>query len=231
LILFIKRAGLLLLLMIFVVTFLIINLYTPQSANSVIKQSVVIDAGHGSPDGGAVGTETGILEKDLTLSISFLIKEYLEQNGVNVIMTRTDDNGIHTEEAESIKSKKTADLKERVRIANQSNAALLISIHMNHFSDSKYSGPQMFYSKNVSGSLELATLLREKIIKHVGQHCTREIKPVTTELFLLKNCTIPAVIAECGFLSNPEEEKLLCDPEYQQLLATSISEAIIEYLE
>lgn len=229
-ILVIKRAGILLLLMIFIVTFLILNLYSSESVNSQITPVVVIDAGHGSPDGGAVGTKTKVQEKDLTLAISNHIKTELEKSGIKVIMTRTDDAGIHPDENATIKSKKQADLRERVNIANNSGASLIVSIHMNHFSDPKYSGPQMFYSKNTEGSEQLAKLLRESIIKNIGEHCTREIKPITNELYLLKNCRIPAVIAECGFLSNPEEEQLLSSPDYQQKIALAIATGILEYL-
>lgn len=229
-ILVVKRAGLLLVLMVLIVSFLILNLgnYTPASTG--ISHTVVIDAGHGSPDGGSTGINSGVYEKDLTLAVSLYLKEELNNLGFNVIMTRENENGVYKNSDESLREQKRKDLSARLLVAESSRADLMISVHMNHFSDSKYCGPQIFYAKDIPGSDKLAATLRESIIKIIGEHCTRETKP-NNELFLLKKAKIPTVIAECGFLSNPAEEKLLSSPEYQKQLARALADGIVKFFE
>lgn len=224
----IKRGGLLLLAMIMIVAFLIFSLRKTVPAISINPNTIIVDAGHGEPDGGSVG-KLGILEKDLNLDVAKKLSEKLTNSGYNVIMTRTDNNGLQKNLDASIREQKRTDLRERVKIINDSDAAMLVSIHMNFFTDAKYSGPQVFYSSNIQGSEELAKAIREGFIEVIGEHCTREIKPVKNEIYLLKKTEKPSVIVECGFLSNAEEEKLLSDSNYQDKVAESICKGVSKY--
>lgn len=226
----VKRGGILFAALMVIVAFLIFTL-RPAEAEELPKTEkavIVIDPGHGAPDGGAVGTNTGVLEKDLNLSISKLLAEKLSEKGETVLLTREDDRGLYTEEKTSVRAKKQEDMRKRVSIANQNGVSCLISIHMNFFTDSRYSGPQIFYPADSEESRQLAEEIRLSILQSIGPHCTREIKP-TKDLFLLRKAEVPAVIVECGFLSSPEEEALLVDSAYQERMAAAISEGIINY--
>lgn len=190
-------------------------------------RTIIIDAGHGSPDGGAVGG-TGILEKDLNLSVSLALQNFFESNGTNVILTRSDDNGIYDVDG-TIKNKKISDIKNREEIINESDADLFISIHMNKFPQNQYSGPQVFYSKNHEKSELLAECIQKSMIAALNPENKREIKAADDGIYLLQHANIPAVLVECGFLSNSQEEQKLIDEKYQKQLAWSMYCGIIEY--
>lgn len=190
-------------------------------------RTIIIDAGHGSPDGGAVGS-TGVLEKDLNLSVARYLQKFFESNGTNVLLTRSDDNGIYDVEG-SIKNKKVSDIKNREKLVSESDADLFISIHMNKFPEGKYSGPQVFYSVNDENSELLAKCIQQSMIAALNPENKREIKKADGSIYLLKNIKIPAVLVECGFLSNSIEEQKLIDANYQRQLAWSMYCGIIEY--
>lgn len=190
-------------------------------------KTIIIDAGHGAPDGGAVGN-TGVLEKDVNLSVARALQNFFESNGTNVILTRSDDNGIYDVDG-SIKNKKVSDIKNREEIINEANADLFISIHMNKFPQTQYNGPQVFYSKNNENSEILAKCIQKSMIASLNPENKREAKKADDGIYLLKHTHIPAALVECGFLSNPEEEKKLIDEKYQKQLAWSIYCGIIEY--
>ena len=192
------------------------------------KNVIVIDAGHGAPDGGAVG-KSGIPESEINLKISYLLQKELTERGYEVIMTRSGEKGLYKSENASVKEKKREDMKERLRIANKSRADLFISIHMNYFGEAKSSGPQVFYKSGSENGMRAATLLRESFLKNIGTHCTREIKPVKDGIYLLREVKIPAVLVECGFLSNRNEEQLLLTPKYQAKMAHAIACGIDDY--
>ena len=189
---------------------------------------IVIDAGHGAPDGGAVG-KSGAFESDINLAVSKLLCAELESRGYAVLMTRSDENGIFRTEKGSIKEKKREDMKERLRIANGSGADLFLSIHMNFFTDSKYSGPQVFYKEGSEAGARVAETVRQSFLQNIGSHCTREVKSVKDGIYLLREVKIPAVLIECGFLSNAEEESLLKTPEYQSKMSKAIAEGVDAY--
>ena len=197
--------------------------------NSNKNYLVVIDPGHGWPDGGEVG-ESGVLESDINLSVSKTVEKELEKAGVGVVMTREDENAIYPDENATVREKKRADMRERVKIINESGADMAVSIHMNFFGIEKYSGPQLFCPDNSDASLVAATQIKNAIIADIGEHCTREIKEVTGGIFVLENAKVPMVLAECGFLSNKEEEKLLTNPAYQEKMGKAIAKGIILYL-
>ena len=189
---------------------------------------IIIDAGHGAPDGGATG-KSGVLESDINLAVAKLLCSELESRGYAVLMTRSDENGIFKTEKGSIKEKKREDMKERLRIANGSGADLFLSIHMNFFTNPKYSGPQVFYREGSEEGARAAETVRQSFLQNIGEHCTREIKPVKDGIYLLREIKIPAVLIECGFLSNAEEEGLLKTPEYQSKMSKAIAEGVDAY--
>lgn len=201
------------------------------SSNSITTFSqskpytVVIDAGHGAPDGGAVGVN-GTIEKDINLQISLKLQEILENRGIRVIMTRTDDNSICDKNAKTLHEMKVSDMKNRLEIINKSGADLFLSIHMNSFSKASSVGLHVFYSRNHPEISETAVLIQDSISKITGAK-THAVKAASDTLYLMKNPTPPAILVECGFISNPEEEKLLNDDNYQSKIAFSIANAVI----
>lgn len=188
---------------------------------------VVLDAGHGIPDGGAVA-EDGTEEADINLKITSFLQGFLEKGGSYVTLTRADENGIFDEDAKNIKQKKRSDIKNREKMMNGSDADVFISIHLNKFPENKYSGPQVFHSKNEESKL-LAEKIQKRMIEFLNPDSKREIKPSGGEIYLLKNAKIPAVLVECGFLSNPKELSLLKDEEYQKQTAWAIYCGICDY--
>ncbi len=191
-------------------------------------KTVIIDAGHGGPDGGT-SAEDGTLEKDLNLQIAHKLNDILQSMDIETVMIRTDDISIHNDTAVTIRQKKISDIKNRLDIINNTDDAIYISIHQNHFSDSKYSGAQIFYSKNNPLSGILAESIRYPIVAYIQPENTREIKQSGSEIYLLKHAQIPAVMVECGFLSNTDEANHLKDEKYQQKLAFSIAMGIADY--
>ena len=193
------------------------------------KKTIVIDPGHGGYDPGKVGI-TGILEKDINLSISLLLKTELEKNGCKVVMTRTDDNELCSPDCNN---KKTDDLNHRIEIIEKTKPEFVISIHQNSFPDTSVSGAQVFYYgseesvTNDSGSL--AEYIQNALIHLQNPDNHRQAK-ANTSYYLLKNTTCPVVIVECGFLSNYSEESLLNDTAYQEKTASAICQGILDYI-
>ncbi len=224
-----KRGAILFITIMLIVTFLVFTLRGRENADAVATNGIVIDAGHGTPDGGAVGDKSGVLEKDINLAIAKLLAEKLTEQGEETVLTRSADEGLFGEKERTIREKKIADMKARVSIVNQEGNSLLVSIHMNHFKDASCAGPQIFYAAKTPGSQELAETIRQAFIEKIGEHCTREIKPVTDSLYLLRHVNVPSVLVECGFLSNPKEEALLQTPEYQAQIAEAICAGIIQF--
>lgn len=185
---------------------------------------VVLDSGHGGIDGGKESS-AGILEKDINLKIAYYLKDLLENAGIKVVMTRTDDNGLYSE---SDSNKKVADMKKRCQIISQSNADIVISIHQNSFSDPKVSGAQVFYYKHSADGKKLAGIIQNSFKEHLNSSNTRVEKSNDT-YYMLINTTCPTVIAECGFLSNPDEAELLNSDEYQQRVALALYNGIEKY--
>ncbi|MBQ8299026.1 MAG: N-acetylmuramoyl-L-alanine amidase [Clostridia bacterium] len=192
--------------------------------------TIVVDAGHGEPDGGAVSAN-GVKESDLNLMIAKKLRDKLKEENFNVVMTRENENNVadSTMQNSSIREIKTADLNNRVKIANGSDALLLVSIHMNKFQDSKYRGWQTFYSQNSEKGKLLAESIQESIKESVEIENNRTALKIDG-IKIIDKSTIPAVIVECGFLSNPEECALLQNDEYQEKLAEGIKSGIEKYL-
>lgn len=187
--------------------------------------TVVVDSGHGGNDPGKVGLH-GEKEKDINLSIAKKLQRNLEHQGIRVVMTRTDDNGLYS--AGSV-NKKREDMNRRVEIMNAPEVAFAVSIHQNSFTNSKYKGAQVFYYKTSEKSEALANSIQKSLIENVDTTNARQAKE-NDNYYLLKKSKIPAVIVECGFLSNEEEAGRLCDENYQEKLAWAIHMGIMQYL-
>lgn len=183
-----------------------------SSGSGTYFPTIVLDAGHGGMDSGAVGIDN-VLEKDINLSIALNLKDLFNISGFNVKMTREKDESIHNEDSGTIRSQKVSDLKNRLNIINFDPNNLLISVHQNKFEDSKYKGAQVFYSNNNPLSKELAQSMRASFVGLLQKDNNREIKPSPKGVFILNKSTVPAVIVECGFLSNNEDVKNLSDKE------------------
>ncbi|GAB6118420.1 N-acetylmuramoyl-L-alanine amidase CwlD [Thermoanaerobacter brockii subsp. lactiethylicus] len=187
----------------------------------IMNKVVVIDAGHGGPDPGKPG-KYGKDEDELNLEIAQKLRELIEESGGIVVMTREDDTL-----SDSSLSK---DLKNRVVKANEVIADVLISIHLNSFSQSKYKGAQVFYQNNSEKGKLLAELIQQELRNTLDPNNDRMAKS-SNSYYLLRNAKMPAVIVECGFMSNPEEEKLLNDENYQYKIAWAIYKGLIHYFQ
>lgn len=187
---------------------------------------LIIDPGHGGVDGGATSC-TGLVESTYNLDIALRLKDLFHLLGYETKMTRETDVSIYTK-GETIAQKKASDLKERVRIVNETENALLLSIHQNNFSDSRYSGAQVFYA-DTPGSEELAKQLQSTFAATINPGSSRSIKK-STGVYLMEHIQRPGVLIECGFLSNPAEEARLRDPEYQRKLCCVIAAGVNQYL-
>lgn len=187
---------------------------------------VVIDPGHGGEDGGATSC-TGRMESEYNLAISRRLDDLLHLLGYQTRMTRKSDVSIYTT-GDTIARKKISDLKERVRIVNETSNALLVSIHQNQFSDSRYSGAQVFYA-NTPGSQELGRQLQTQLVSALNPGSNRKSKPISG-VYLMENINCTGVLIECGFLSNPREEARLRDSDYQKRLCCVIAAVISQHI-
>ena len=194
------------------------------------KPVIIIDAGHGGEDGGTQSTD-GILEKDINLSISKKLDKILTRYGFETVMIRDEDEMIYDEGSSTIRSKKSSDLHNRLEIMKAHPNSVFISIHQNHFSQSRYSGAQVFYCKNQSGSDLLAECIQKSIVQSLQSENTRQIKECTSDVYIICNAVTTAVMVECGFLSNAEEAVELSDNTYQYEMALAISKGLVNYLE
>lgn len=200
---------------------------TKQNANQPI---VIIDAGHGGFDGGAV-SDDGTVEKDINLSIALYLREYLAIFNIKTIMIRETDCSVEDNGLNTIRQKKTSDLHNRMKIMEETDNAIFVSIHQNKFPDGKYSGTQVFYSpKTKDESQVLAQTIQDYIVNTLQKDNERQIKECGTSVFLMYNAVKPAVLVECGFLSNYEETQRLKSSEYQKKIAFCIAMGIQNYL-
>lgn len=191
---------------------------------------IVIDAGHGLPDGGAV-SENGTVEQGLNLDIAKRLQHMLEQSGAYVLMTRADENSVADNLDTKIREIKRSDLKFRKSLRDSSGCDAFISIHMNKFEQSKYKGAQVFYSKTPVNSKLLGNCLQNSLIEIADPDNKRVAKEADNSIFILKNSDTPSVIVECGFISNAEEEAKLNSEEYREKLAYSIYNGICSYFD
>ena len=196
----------------------------------VANKIIVLDAGHGGIDPGAMNKDNTILEKDVNLEITKKLRDLLESSGATVIMTREKDVSLYQEDGnKTIRQKYNENLKNRKKIIDESNADIFVSIHLNAFEQSKYSGAQTFYPKGKDDGKELAQFIQDELKRVVDKENNRKIKP-RDDIYLLKNTNMPSVLIECGFLSNEKESQLLADSKYQDKIAWAIYVGIQKYL-
>ena len=193
----------------------------------VSNKVIVIDAGHGSPDEGAENKD-GLTEAAINLKIALKVQNLLEQSGCTVILTRSDENGIYDEKSNTIKQMKVSDIKNRVKIGNESSADIFVSIHLNKIPQSQYYGWQTFYKNGNEDSINLATSIQNGLNEAIKRE-NKRIPLKISGIYIVDHVEIPLSIVECGFLSNPEEAELLQQDEYQNQLAWGIYIGIINY--
>jgi len=194
------------------------------------KPVIIIDAGHGGEDGGTQSAD-GTLEKDINLSISLKLEKILNRYGFETVMIRDSDKMIYDDSASTVRSRKSSDLHNRMAVMRKYPASIFLSIHQNHFSESKYNGAQVFYCKSQKGSAELAESIQKSIVSSLQQENTRQIKPCSSSVYLIHNAVTTAVMVECGFLSNKAEAERLSDNTYQYEMALAISKGLMNYLQ
>ena len=228
----VKRSSILMVILILCVSFGIFELYRTEEKQvfqTSAQCSVVIDAGHGGMDGGAVGT-TGVLEKNLNLEVAKKLQNLVTDGGGTAFMTREEDLSLHTDSDTTVREQKRSDLTFRRSFSSNSGADAFISIHMNKFEQSQYRGAQIFYSKDPD-SKRLAELIKKQLVPISEKSEGREIKEAYDTMFILQENKIPSVIVECGFLSNPEEEALLKTEDYQQKIAEAVYRGLCEFIQ
>ena len=188
-----------------------------------------MDSPHGGMDGGC-STADGVPEKGINLNIMLCLRDLLEVSGYHVEVTRDKDCSIHDKGIEGIANQKSSDMDNRLALLNRYDNAGCVSIHQNQFTDPKYSGAQMFFAPTNPESESLAQMMQGQFRSLLQPDNQREVKECGKELFLCYYCDQPMVMAECGFLSNPEEAKLLCSEEYQHKVAFTIYSALERWL-
>lgn len=192
--------------------------------------TVIIDAGHGGFDGGAT-TSDGYPEKHINLKIACYLRDLLLFSGFNVVMTRTEDVSLEDSGLSTIREKKSSDIHNRMRIMAETPDAIFISIHQNHYSSEKYWGMQVFYSRNFGESSQIiAECIQETVTELLQTDNARQIKECGTSVYLMYNAVKPAVLVECGFLSNYKESELLKTDDYQKKISYCIYIGLLKYL-
>lgn len=176
---------------------------------------------------GAV-SNNGVSEADINLKIVLKLQQLLEQSGAEVILTRSDENAIYDLDKKTLRDKKNSDIKNRVKIGNNSSADIFVSIHLNKIPQSQYSGWQTFFKDGNEDSKKLATSIQNNL-NEAMQKENKRVPLKINNIYIIKKVEIPTTIVECGFLSNPEEEKLLQQDEYQDKLAWGIYNGIMQY--
>lgn len=187
------------------------------------KTVIVLDVGHGGSDPGKVSTD-GIQEKDVNLQIALYLKDYLIAQDYTVFMTRETDQGLYDE---NVSNKKVSDLNNRIQFFKEKNAACVVSIHQNSYPDSSVHGAQTFYYAGSKEGEDLAKSVQDALLA-LDDTNTRQEKS-NDSYYLLKHSSVPAIIVECGFLSNPDEAARLTDANYQKQLAFAISKGVCNY--
>ncbi|MBO5394298.1 MAG: N-acetylmuramoyl-L-alanine amidase [Clostridia bacterium] len=198
---------------------------TQKASRPKPEYTIVIDAGHGGRDGGAVGKTTGVSESELNLQFALTLKAVCEEFGIGVVMTRSDMKGLYDENASN---KKRSEMEKRREIINSSNADLMISLHMNSFPLSSCEGAYVFYGKGCEEGERLAGSISSSLSKSFDS--ARKIATIG-DYYVLNYSSIPSALVECGFLSNPEEERLLASEQYQKEFCYSLLAGILSYFE
>ncbi|MFC7442625.1 N-acetylmuramoyl-L-alanine amidase CwlD [Laceyella putida] len=186
---------------------------------------IMIDPGHGGPDGGAVGN--GLVEKEIALPIALFLREYLQEAGAYVMMTREVDQDLADPGTERINRRKVEDLLRRIHLLKEKRADALISIHLNAIPSPKWSGAQTFYNPVREENKRLATLIQAELIKQLGN--TNRLAKQKSDVYILKEAHVPTALVEVGFISNPEEARLLAGESYQKKIAAAIYLGLLQF--
>ena len=217
------------LILLIIVSVYILFFYSKYQSKQTLENTpipryrVVIDAGHGGIDGGAMG-KNGTVEREINLQIAFEIENLFKSKGFEVYLTRKDENGLYDDTSPGFKKR---DLQKRVEIVKSVNANIFISVHLNTYSSSSRRGAQVFFKKGNVNAKNLADGIQLEL--NLLKESKRMYDAITGDYFLLNALEIPAVIVECGFLSNPEEERLLTTKSYQKTLAKAIYTGTTRY--
>lgn len=199
------------------------------SSMPITQKTVIVDAGHGGDDGGAIGID-GTVEKDINLDIALKLEKILKFYGFNVIMTRTQDVMTCDDGLDSLRKRKISDIHNRFELMRKNPDAIFISVHQNKFKDSSQHGTQVFYSGNDERSKELAEAIQTSVTLTLQRKNDRVVKKSGSGIYLLYHAKIPAVLVECGFISNSDEVKKLKDESYRMKLAILIADGLLKYL-
>ena len=211
-----------------------VGMFTIRTANNNLKnnniiatmatpatsKTIVVDAGHGGEDGGAVASD-GVMEADINLKIALKLQNLLEQSGATVILTRSDENAIYNLDKKTLRDKKNSDIKNRVKIGKNSSADIFVSIHLNKIPQSEYYGWQTFFKDGSEEGKRLATCIQNNLNEAIQKE-NKRVPLKINNVYIIKHVEIPISIVECGFLSNPEEREQLEDNSYQNKLAWGI---------
>ena len=199
------------------------------SSMPITQKTVIVYAGHGGDDGGAIGID-GTVEKDINLDIALKLEKILKFYGFNVIMTRTQDVMTCDDGLDSLRKRKISDIHNRFELMRKNPDAIFISVHQNKFEDSSQHGTQVFYSGNDERSKELAEAIQTSVTLTLQRKNDRVVKKSGSGIYLLYHAKIPAVLVECGFISNSDEVKKLKDESYRMKLAILIADGLLKYL-
>ena len=199
-----------------------------QQKDVAIPMTIVLDAGHGGEDGGAVAPD-GTPEKELNLRIEQSLAALFVLYGVPFAETRTEDAALGDRSLSTVRERKRSDILTRYQLINQTPNGLLLSIHQNQFSQTQYSGTQVFYSSGFHEAQRLAQTIQTEVAHKLQPENTREIKPSGSSIFLLYKARRPSVLIECGFLSNPDEFQKLKSQKYDTELSYVILQALLQY--
>ena len=198
------------------------------SAGAEPAALVILDAGHGGPDGGSV-SQHGTEESEINLSVTLRTDAILGFLGEQTILTRDSDADLSSEDAKTISQKKISDIRNRTAMVNAHPEALLVSIHQNTYPDPACHGAKVFYNR-IGRSQALAELLSENLYSELDPSSNRAVKPIAPDIYLMNHVDVPGVLVECGFLTNAEEESRLTSAEYQMKLAVILAGSIVNYL-
>lgn len=231
----IKRLLLSLVFCVFIISLLVISVFAPlpggvseTSVKALGARTLIIDAGHGGEDGGCTSI-TGKLESDINLDIAVRMQSLAGLFGIEPVMTRESAEISYPESAKTISAKKVYDQKTRVELINTTPNAILISIHQNTYPDARPRGPQAFFAKT-SGSAELAAIVHENLKSALYPESRRVAAPISDSVYLMKKVECPAVLVECGFISNADDDALIADGGYRIKLASIMLSSYLQFL-
>ncbi len=189
---------------------------------------LIIDAGHGGEDGGAIAID-GTIEKDINLQIALQLQSFCSLFGIDSIMIRTTDTDLADHSLPTIRKRKVSDINARMEILNNNPQAVYVGIHQNQYDDASVNGLQVFYSNGSSISKQVASSVQNYTSSKLQPYNTRKIKAAGEDIYLLHHAQLPAIMVECGFISNENECQLLKDPAYGTKLSLCIAGGLIQY--